>query len=81
MGKIKISATVDFGTSLRVGYRVRSSISPFTYFSHYPKYNELPYTFQEEVPNGDYEVEVTGICPNCSGAEYSDPIIQYITVF
>lgn len=80
MGYITASATIPFGTALRVGYRAQGSASPFTYFSFTPAYNQLPYTFPDNVPSGLYEAETTTICPNCSGSSFSDPVVTDIVV-
>lgn len=74
MASITITATVVPGASLRIGYRVKNSSNPFTYLSVYPTANDLPYTISD-LPNSMYEVELTQICPNCSGGIYSTPII------
>ncbi len=74
MAAIIISATINPGAVLRVGYRVKNSSDPFTYLSVYPAPNDLPYTISG-LANSTYEVELTQICSNCSGGIYSDPII------
>lgn len=74
MASIIISATINPGASLRIGYRVKNSSNPFTYITAYPTANELPYII-EGLANLTYEVELTQICPNCSGGIYSTPIV------
>lgn len=66
------STSIDFGSSLRIGYRIYGSISPFTYLSYFPSSNELPYTFEVPIA-GVWEFELTRLCPSCSGTGYSDP--------
>jgi hypothetical protein len=74
------STSIEFGTSLRIGYRIYGSITPFNYLSYYPSYNELPYTF--EVPSvGIWEIEYTQLCSSCSGTGYSDPQTTVVTLF
>lgn len=74
------STTIPFGTNLRIGYRLYGSTAAFTYITHYPSYDELPYTFS--VPNpGQYEIEYTVACPGCSGAaKFSDASTTVVTV-
>jgi hypothetical protein len=74
MGQLVINASIPFGASARIGYRVPSTSAPFVYHSQYPGYNDFPYTI-DDVPLGTYEVEITVICPNCSGAMYSEPVV------
>ena len=74
MGQLVVTATIPFGSSARIGYKIKNSSNPFTYHTQYPTYNDFPYTI-DGIAIGTYEVEITGICPNCSGAQYSDPII------
>lgn len=74
MASITITATINPGASLRIGYRVKNTSTPFTYLPNYPTPSELPYTING-LANLSYEVELTQICPNCSGGIYSDPII------
>lgn len=74
MASIIISATINPGASLRIGYRVKNSSSAFTYLSVYPTSNDLPYTISG-LFNLTYEVELTQICANCSGGIYSTPVI------
>lgn len=80
MGQITASATIPFGTALRVGYRGQGSAAPFTYFTFTPAYNQLPYTFPDSISPGLYEAETTTICPNCSGSSFSTPVITNIEV-
>lgn len=75
MASITISASIPFGTHARIGYRLKSSSDPFTYDPvNYPAYNEFPFTISG-LALGTYEVEVTTVCPNCSGGIYSEPVI------
>ncbi len=79
MASLDITYTIPFGASVRVGYRQTGSSDPFTYISHYPTYNESPYTI-DGLPVGLYEVEITTICPNCSGNTFGDPLVIQATV-
>lgn len=73
------STTINYGSSLRIGYRAAFSSSAFTYITHYPTYNELPYQFT--LPSsGQWEIEYTELCPSCSGSSYSEPITTLITI-
>jgi len=74
MASITISASINYGASLRIGYRFKNSSLPFTYIPAYPTANELPYTING-LSSGNYEIELLQICPNCGGGVYSDPII------
>lgn len=74
MASIKINYTIPFGASVRIGYRVQASSSAFTYLTNYPSYNQSPYTIPD-LPIGNYEVELTTVCPNCSGGVFADPVI------
>lgn len=74
MASITINYTIPFGASLRVGYRIQSSSNPFTYISTFPTYNQSPYILSG-LAVGTYEVELTTICPNCSGGVFADPVI------
>ena len=74
MASITIMATLVFNGSLRIGYRVKNSSNPFTYIPAYPTANELPYIITG-LSSSTYELELTQICPNCSGGVYADPII------
>lgn len=70
------STSIPFGTTLRIGYRINGSTSPFTYVVTHPQYDELPYIFT--VPSaGEWEIEYTVICNSCSGNLYST---NYTTV-
>jgi len=80
MASITVNYTIAYGSSLRIGYRPASSSVPYTYLTTYPSYNDSPYTF-DGIPLGIYEVELTTICPNCSGGVYSNPVVvQAISV-
>lgn len=72
MASITVNYTIPFGASMRIGYRIQSSSSAFTYLTTFPTYNDSPYTFSG-LPVGNYEVELTTICPNCSGGAYASP--------
>lgn len=72
MASITIHYGLAFGASLRVGYRIQNSSSAFTYLTTFPTYNDSPFTF-DGLALGNYEVELTTICPSCSGGIFSDP--------
>lgn len=74
MASITINYTIPFGASLRVGYRITSSSSAFTYVTTYPTYNDSPFVISG-IPAGTYEVELTTICPNCGGGVFAEPAI------
>lgn len=74
MACITVSSTVNYGASIRIGYRIKASSSPFTYVPDYPTQADMPYSICG-LANGIYEVEIVQICPNCSGGIFSDPII------
>jgi hypothetical protein len=74
MAKITVNATIVYNATLRIGYKIKNSSNPFVYVPAYPEQADLPYEITG-VPVGAYEVELTQICPNCSGGLYSDPII------
>lgn len=70
---------IKSGSQLRIGYRPYGSLSLFTYVTPYPNYDQLPKTFTLPA-SGNWEIELTQICPNCSGGVYSDPILTNITI-
>jgi hypothetical protein len=74
MATIRVDYTIPFGTSIRIGYRLRNTSNPFVYINPFPNYSQSPYNI-EDLPLGDYEVELTSVCPNCTGANYGDPVI------
>jgi hypothetical protein len=74
MASLTINYTVDFGASVRIGYRIIASGGAYTYLNNYPSYNQSPYTING-IPFGTYEVEITTVCANCSGGVYSDPVV------
>jgi len=72
------TTSIKFGSNLRIGYRPAGSLAAFTYLNHYPTFNELPYTFTLGI--GNWEVEMTEICPDCGGYKYSAPEVVNITI-
>lgn len=79
MGQVSTGSTsINFGSNLRIGYRIAFSSSAFTYLNQFPTLDELPYTFN--LDPGTYEIEYTQVCPNCSGNKYSEPDIVVVTV-
>lgn len=74
MAALTFNFTIPFGTSLRVGYVPYGSSGPYTYIATYPSYSDSPYTLT--VPNpGLYNLELTTVCPSCSGAGFSTPYV------
>lgn len=74
MASITINYSIPFGSSVRIGYRIQASSSPFTYVNGFPSYNDSPYVISG-LALGNYEVELTTICPNCSGGIFSAPTV------
>lgn len=74
MGQLQVIASIPFGSSARIGYKQKASSNPYTYHNYYPSHNEFPYTI-DGIPIGNWEVEITTVCPNCAGALYADPVI------
>lgn len=73
------STSIQYGSSLKIGWRLYGSTSPFTYITHLPDYDELPYTF--ELPTvGTYEIEYTQVCPSCSAPQFSASAVTLVTV-
>lgn len=72
MASITVNYTIPFGASVRIGYREIASSNPFVYLTNYPAYNDSPYTFGG-LPVGNYEIELTTVCPNCSGGTFGEP--------
>lgn len=66
--------SAGFGSSFRIGYRVQGNLT-YTYLSTYPTLDDIPYSWTVPTAGLPYEVEVTEICPNCSGGIYSDPVV------
>jgi len=74
MAQLVINYSIPFGASIRIGYRVQNSSTPFTYVNPFPDYTQSPYTIGGLAQN-NYEVELTTICPNCSGGVFADPVV------
>jgi len=74
MASITVNYSIPFGSSIRIGYRIQASSSPFTYVNGFPNYNQSPYTISG-LALGNYEVELTTICPNCSGGIFAEPVV------
>lgn len=70
------STAIKFGSTLRIGYRPVGSVAAYTYLTPYITFNELPKVFN--LPVGAWELELTEICPNCSGGIYSNPVLTQI---
>lgn len=74
MATITINYSIDPNQLLRVGYRLRNSGNPFVYTNPFPGYSQSPYLINS-LALGNYEVELTKVCPNCTGSTYGDPVI------
>lgn len=72
------STTIQYGSTLRIGYRPQGSTGVFTYLSTYPGFNDLPYTFT--LGTGLWEVEYTEICPACGDLKFSAPVTVNISI-
>lgn len=72
------TTSIPYGATLRIGYRVYGSANPYTYLTHFPNYNELPYAYT--LSTGIWEVEYTTLCPSCSLPTYSAPETVVISV-
>lgn len=73
------STSIEFGTTLRIGYRIYGATNSYVYLNYFPSYNELPYQFEIPAP-GIWEIEYTQICPSCSGANYSNIETTVVTI-
>lgn len=78
MASIQFNYTIPFGSSLRIGYKPQTSGGPYTYLPTYPSYNASPYTISG-IALGAYDIEVSTVCQNCSGANFSDPVVFQAT--
>lgn len=73
------ATTIDFGSNLKIGYKIHGSADSFTYISYHPSYEELPYIFS--VPSsGTWDIEYSEICPSCSLPTYSTPVQTIVTL-
>lgn len=79
MAQLEVHYTVDFGNSVRIGYRTFGSTGPYTYVMPFPDYSQTPY-YVTGIPAGDYEVEVTSVCPNCAGSSYGQPVVTHAVI-
>lgn len=71
---IEFNYSIPFNSSLRVGYRLAGSSGPYTYISSFPTYAESPYTLTVPLVTL-YEIELSTMCPSCSGSVPSDTYI------
>lgn len=78
MGTVRISGELEFGQHMRIGHKVTGSSGPYTYLNSFPGPDDIPFDFT--LPVGIYDIEVTTICPNCSGNIYSDPEVRTVNV-
>lgn len=78
MADVILTYTIPIGTKLRIGHRITGSVGNFTYLNVNPTSEDSPYTFT--LAAGLYDLELTTVCPNCSGNNFSDPFIQAINV-
>jgi hypothetical protein len=74
MASISVNYTVPFGASVRIGYKIASSVGDYTYLNYYPTYNQSPYTIAG-LALGVYQVQVNTICPTCTGGQFSDAVV------
>lgn len=75
MASLTINYSIPFGASIRIGYRIQNTSTPFTYIDTFPTYNDSPFTISDLAANNNYEVELTTICPNCSGGVFGTPVV------
>lgn len=80
MSSVDLAYTIAFNQKIRIGYRVWGSSGPYTYLNTFPGPGDSPYDLTSVLTTGDWDVEVTVICPNCSGNSYSSPTVTSITV-
>lgn len=74
MPSIEFNYSIPFGSSLRVGYRLAGSAGPYAYVPIFPSYNDSPYTLGVPLVTL-YEIELTTLCPSCSGSTPSDTYV------
>lgn len=75
MASLKIEElSGNFRSSFRIGYRQQGNLI-FNYLPNYITLDDIPYTWTVATSGTPYDVEVTEICPNCSGGIYSDPVV------
>lgn len=78
MGTVRLGYSIEYGQNLRIGYKATGSSNAYTYLNDFPGPEDAPYEF--ELPAGIYDIEMTTICPNCSGNKYADPEIRTVNV-
>lgn len=78
MGDVILTYSIPIGTKLRIGTRPPASTGPYVYENINPTSEDSPYTFT--LPMGAYEMELTTVCPNCSGNQFSDAFVTNINV-
>lgn len=78
MGDVRIVYSIEFGQNLRIGHKPTGSSGPYTYLSTFPEAEDSPFTFS--LPVGIYDIEISTICPNCSGNLYSEPEVRTVNV-
>lgn len=78
MGTVRINGELELGQSIRIGWKVTASANPYTYLNTFPGPEDLPFDFN--LPAGQYDIETSTICPNCSGNVYSDPEVRTVNV-
>lgn len=78
MASLQVNYSISFAQSVRIGYKQYGTSDPYTYLTVFPGPGDAPYTISS-LPFGLYQVEVTTICPNCSGGIYSTPVVVVAT--
>lgn len=75
---VTITYSIPFGTNLRIGYKAFNSAAAYTYLNTFPGPSDSPFSFT--LASGDWDIETTTICPNCSGNTFSDPVVSTVSV-
>jgi len=70
---------IKFGSLLRIGYRASGSAAGYTYLPVLFSQSQLPVIITVPSP-GNWELEYTEVCSNCSGGIYSDPVLLTVSV-
>lgn len=76
---IRVVYTIAYGSVARIGYKPFNSASPYTYLNVFPGPSDSPFEFTGPT-TGAWDIEVTEVCPNCSGNRYSAPVLSTVTV-
>lgn len=78
MADVQIQYSIEFGQNLRIEYKPAGSAGPYTQYPSFPDAGDSPVIIT--LPSGNYDLQLSTICPNCSGNRYSDPFTTTITV-